>query len=139
MGKGGSITEGSRHQPIRSQLVEKLEEEEGEEVWRSNLFVMIYIKTEWGEGKKERNHKIQWKWSSRLGDRMSRRRRRKSLQQWDRLSATGCSRGREGGWMAGRQSDTYVIVGEYMSPVGAGGRHSFNNSYALHQEIVFIN
>ena len=33
-----------------------------------------------------------------------------------------------GGWMAGRQSDTYVIVGEYMSPVGAGGRHSFNNS-----------
>ena len=48
MGKGGSITEGSRHQPIRSQLVEKLEEEEGEEVWRSNLFVMIYIKTEWG-------------------------------------------------------------------------------------------
>ena len=100
MGKGGSITEGSRHQPIRSQLVEKLEEEEGEEVWRSNLFVMIYIKTEWGGREKERNHKIQWKWSSRLGDRMrgSRRRRRKSLQQWDRLSATGCSRGRgEGG------------------------------------------
>ena len=54
MGKGGSITEGSRHQPIRSQLVEKLEEEEGEEVWRSNLFVMIYIKTEWGGREKER-------------------------------------------------------------------------------------
>ena len=33
-----------------------------------------------------------------------------------------------GGVMAGRQSDTYVIVGEYMSPVRAGGRHSFNNS-----------
>ena len=78
-----------------------------------------------------------------MGDRMrgSRRRRRRSLQQWDRLSATGCSRGRGlvGGVMAGRQSDTYVIVGEYMSPVGAGGRHSFNKSYALHQEIVFIN
>ena len=69
--------------------------------------------------------------------RGSRRRRRKSLQQWDRLSATGCSRGRGG--MAGRQSDTYVIVGEYMSPVGAGGRHSFDYSYASHQEIVFIN
>ena len=53
MGKGGSITEGSRHQPIRSQLVEKLEEEEGEEVWRSNLFVMIYIKTEGRREKRE--------------------------------------------------------------------------------------
>ena len=53
LGKGGSITEGSRHQPIRSQLVEKLEEEEGEEVWRSNLFVMIYIKTEGRREKRE--------------------------------------------------------------------------------------
>ena len=94
--------------------MEKLEEEEGEEVWRSNLFVMIYIKTEWGGGKKERNHKIQWKWSSRLGDRMrgSRRRRRRSLQQWDRLSATGCSRGRgEGGdgWPVDRATHTSLL------------------------------
>ena len=100
--------------------MEKLEEEEGEEVWRSNLFVMIYIKTEWGEGKKERNHKIQWKWSSRLGDRMRgsrrRRRRRKSLQQWDRLSATGCNwvqqgkRGEGGdGWPVDRATHTSLL------------------------------
>ena len=53
------------------------------------------------------------------------------------LGAAG--EGAGGGGMAGRQSDSYVIVGEYMSPVGAGGRHSFNKSYALHQEIVLIN
>ena len=55
LGKGGSITQGSHHRPIRSGQEEE-EEEEGEkeeeegdggkEVWRSNLFVMIYFKTE---------------------------------------------------------------------------------------------
>ena len=62
LGKGGSITQGSHHRPIRSGQEREEEEEEekeeekverGEEVWRSNLFVMIYIKTEGRREKRE--------------------------------------------------------------------------------------
>ena len=56
LGKGGSITQGSHHRPIRSGQERGGgggEGGEGEEVWRSNLFVMIYIKTEGRREKRE--------------------------------------------------------------------------------------